>query len=323
MTVMSSAPPTLVIITGEEELLVDRVIARALAAARRQDPDVERREAAAVGLSVGDFTELVAPSLFAEPRLVVIRGAQEASKELAAAVLDYAGDQVEGVTLLVHHSGGARNKPLADGLRKAGAYQVAAAKISKAAERVDFVRKEIKNAGGTTTAQAAAALVDAVGTDLRELATAASQLVADTGGMVDETAVRVYHRGRAEVTGFAIADKVVAGDLPGALEALRWAVAVGYPAVLIADALADGIRTVAKVKDARPGNAYAVASELGMPPWKVDKARGTARYWSEAALLRGMAVVAALNADVKGQAVDAEYALERAVLQLSRSARRD
>ena len=64
----------------------------------------------------------------------------------------------------------------------------------------------------------------------------------------------------------------MAGDLPGALEALRWAIAVGYPAVLIADALADGIRTVGKVKGARPGNSYAVASELGMPPWKVDKA---------------------------------------------------
>jgi len=133
----------------------------------------------------------------------------------------------------------------------------------------------------------------------------------------------VYHRGRAEVTGFAIADKVVAGDMAGALEALRWAVAVGYPAVLIADALADGIRTVARVKEARPGNAYSVASELGMPPWKVDKARNTARHWSESALLRGMAIVAALNADVKGQAVDADYALERAVLQLSRSVRRD
>ena len=107
MAVMPAAPPTLVIITGEEELLVDRVVFRALATARRQDPDVERREAPAAGLSVGDFIELVAPSLFAEPRLVVIRSAQESSKELAAAVLDYAGDQVEGVTLLVHHSGGA------------------------------------------------------------------------------------------------------------------------------------------------------------------------------------------------------------------------
>jgi hypothetical protein len=36
-----------------------------------------------------------------------------------------------------------------------------------------------------------------------------------------------------------------------------------------------------------------------------------------------MAVVAALNADVKGQAVDAEYALERAVLDLTRSVGRE
>ena len=75
--------------------------------------------------------------------------------------------------------------------------------------------------------------------------------MADTGGTVDETAVRRYHRGRAEVTGFTVSDAVMAGDLPGALEALRWASSVGVAPVLIADALADGVRTVAKVSGAR------------------------------------------------------------------------
>ena len=69
--------PPLVLITGDEMLLVDRAIWRATAAARRIDPGVERRDAAAAGLSAGEFWDLVAPSLFAEPRLVVIRGAQE------------------------------------------------------------------------------------------------------------------------------------------------------------------------------------------------------------------------------------------------------
>ena len=93
------------------------------------------------------------------------------------------------------------------------------------------------------------------------------------------------------------------------------------PPVLIADALADGIRTLAKVAGARPGNSYAMASELGMPPWKIDKARTQARHWSEPSLLAGMAVVAALNADVKGQAVDADYAMEKAILDLTAARR--
>ena len=62
-----------------------------------------------------------------------------------------------------------------------------------------------------------------VGSDLRELASAVSQLVADTGGKVTEAAVETYYSGRAEVRGFEIADKAVTGDRAGALEALAWA----------------------------------------------------------------------------------------------------
>jgi DNA polymerase-3 subunit delta len=308
--------PPLVLVTGDEMLLVDRAVSRATAAARRAEPGVERRDAAAAGLAPGEFWDLVAPSLFAEPRLVVIRGAQEAAKDLASALAAYCADQVDGVTLLVQHAGGARNKALVDTMTKAGATVVACNKITKPAERIDFVRSEIRRAGGSTTPDAVAALIDAVGSDLRELASAASQLVADTDGVVDERAVHRYHRGRAEVTGFAISDAAMAGDLPAALESLRWAFGVGVAPVLIADALADGVRTVAKVSGARVGNSYALASQLGMPPWKIDKARKTGRGWSSAGLAAGTAVVAELNASVKGAAADPEYALEKAVIDL-------
>lgn len=318
---MPTPPPPLVLIHGDEGLLVDRAVADIVARARRVEPEVERREAAAAGMDSGDFAELTAPSLFAEPRLVILRDTQDAAKPLADELVEYTRNPVDGVTLVVHHSGGARNKAVADAMRRAKAEAHEAPKVTKAAQRVEFALRELKRAGGTTTGDAAAALVDAVGSDLRELATAASQLVADTGGLVDESAVRRYHRGRAEVKGFAVADKVMAGDLAGALEALRWASAVGEPLVLVADALADGVRTVAKVRAARPGNSYAMAGELGMPAWKIDKARGTARGWSEAALTRATALVAALNADVKGQAVDPDYATERAVIDLVRARR--
>jgi DNA polymerase-3 subunit delta len=312
----------LTLVTGDEPLLIDRAIARAAAAARRLDPGVERREGTGAGLTVGEFSDLVAPSLFAEPRLVVIRGVHESSKELATALTGYAQDPVDGVWLVLHHPGGARNKAIADAMGKAGATVVTCNKITRLNERIDFVRAEIRRAGGRTNPTAVTALVEAVGSDLRELASAADQLVADTGGTVDEKAVRRYHTGRAEVSGFTVSDATMSGDLAGALESLRWALGVGVAPVLIADALADGVRTVSRVSAVKGGNSYAMASELGMPPWKVDRARGMARGWTPDGLAGGMAIVAALNAAVKGVAVDPEYALERAVIDLVTARRR-
>lgn len=311
----------MLLISGDEELLAERAIGRAIATARRADAGVERREVAAAGLGPAAFEEMVAPSLFAQPRIVIVRGAQEASKELAAELLAFAAAPVEGVTLVVQHAGGARNKALADGLRKAGAHATTVNRITKPSERLEFVRAEIRAAGGTTTGEAVAALVEAVGSDLRELASASAQLVADTGGTVDEAAVRRYHRGRADVSGFTVADATMAGDLPAALEALRWAAAVGVAQVLVADALADGVRTVAKVAAAGPGNSYALSAALGMPPWKVDRARTTARGWTTPGLVAAMELVGDLNADVKGVAADADYALERTIRSLTQARR--
>lgn len=313
---------SVVLISGDEGLLVDRALAAVLKQAVRADPEVERRESPATGLSPADFSDLVAPSLFAEPRVVIVRNAHEADKDLAAAIVGYLADPVEGVTLVVQHAGGARNKALADAAVRAGAKPVQCSKITRPAERIDFVRAEIRAAGGTSTPEAIAAIVDAVGADLRELAGAANQLVADTDGLVDETAVRRYHRGRADVTGFTVADKVIAGDVAGALEAARWAGGVGVPQVLIADALADGVRTVAKVSGSgRVGSAYQLAAQLGMPPWKVDRAQSQARHWSPAGLARAVAVTARLNGEVKGLAADPDYAIEKAILDLGRARR--
>ena len=318
---MSTSPP-LVLISGDEGLLIDRAVTAAIRAAQRADPDVERREAPATELSPVTFSDLVASSLFAEPRVVVVRNAHEADKELAASIASYISDPVDGVTLVIQHAGGARNKALTDACVRAGAKPVQCSKITKPAERIEFVRAEIRAAGGTTTPEAVAALVDAVGPDLRELASAVSQLAADTGGLIDETAVRRYYRGRADVSGFSIADKVIAGDIAGALEAARWAEQIGVPQVLVADALADGVRTVAKVSGSgRTGSSYQLASQLGMPPWKVDRAQNQARHWSPVGLARAVAVTARLNGEVKGLAADPDYAIEKAILDLGRARR--
>jgi DNA polymerase-3 subunit delta len=311
-----AAPAPLRLVIGEEELLVERAIEQVVAEVRAGDPGAEMRRVRASELSPADLAENLSPSLFAEARVLVLMAAHEVGKELAAAIVAQSTDLADGIVLVVVHAGGARNKGLVDALRKAGAPVTTCNKITRMDERSDFVRAEARRVGGKITGEAIGAILEAVGSDLRELAAATSQLVSDTGGTVDERAVRRYHRGRAESTGFAVADKVVAGDRAGALEALRWAQLLGTPSVLVADALADALRTLAKVGSAGRGDPNRLAGTLGMPPWKIRKAQQQVRSWGPQALAEAFAAAAEVNADVKGAAADPDYALERAVLRI-------
>jgi DNA polymerase-3 subunit delta len=314
----SDAPLQLVL--GEEELLVERTVSRIMAAAKKADPQAEMSRVGVSELTSGELAELVSPSLFASARVIVLENGQDVGKEIADAITSYAAAPDEGIVLTVLHTGGGRSKPakeLPAALRKMGAKVTECPKLTKPSDREAFVRDEVRRSGGQIDGDAVASLIDAVGHDLRELATAASQLVSDTGGEIDDAAVRRYHRGKAEVTGFAVAEKAVNGDLAGALEALRWAMQLGVAHVLVADALADAVRTVARVSAAGRGDPGRMASELGMPPWKVRRAQGQARGWGQAGIGDAMRVAAAVNADVKGAAADPVYALERAVAKIA------
>ncbi|GAY12092.1 DNA polymerase III delta subunit [Pseudonocardia sp. N23] len=312
----ATPPHPVQLVVGEEELLAERAVQDIVTRARAADPDTDVRRLRIGEIAPEDLAEHVSPSLFAEGRVVVLTSAQEASKDMATAVLRYAAEPADGIVVVLLHQGGARGKTFADDLRKAGAEVVRCDRLTRAGERADFVKAEVRRLGGKITGDALEVLMEAVGSDLRELAAAAGQLVADTGGAIDDKAVRRYHRGRAESSGFTVADKVVAGDRAGALEALRWALVLGVAPVLVADALADAVRTLAKVGAAGRGDPNRLASSLGMPPWKIRKAQGQVRSWRPEGITAAFAAAAEANADVKGAAADPEFALERAVRRI-------
>ena len=303
---------------GDEELLIERAVAGVLREARRSagtdDVPVDRLRAGEV--STSELAELLSPSLFADARVVVLEAAAEAGKDAVALIGSVAADLPPGTVLVVVHAGGGRAKALADQLKKLGAEVYPCARITKAAERADFVRREFRALKIKVGDDTVTAMLDAVGSDIRELAAACSQLVADTAGEVDAVAVRRYHSGKAEVKGFDIADKAVVGDVAGAAESLRWAMMAGEPLVVLADALAEAVHTIARVAPLS-GDPYRLAGELGMPPWRVQKAQKQARRWSRASVAEAMRLVATLNADVKGAAADPEYALEAAVRRVA------
>jgi DNA polymerase-3 subunit delta len=310
------------LVLGDEELLVERAVGEVLRSARKRagvgsgttDVPVSRMRAGDV--STYELAELLSPSLFADERIVVLDAAAEAGKEAAAMIASAAADLPPDTVLVVVHSGGGRAKALAGQLQSLGAQVHQCARITKVSERVDFIRREFRSLRVKVDEETVTALLDAVGSDVRELASACSQLVADTGGEVDAGAVRRYHSGKAEVKGFDIADKAVTGDVEGAAEAVRWAMMRGEPLVVLADALAEAVHTIGRVGPLS-GDPYRLAAQLGMPPWRVQKAQKQARRWSRESVATAMKVVATLNANVKGAVVDADYALESAVRKIA------
>ncbi|NYI06658.1 DNA polymerase III subunit delta [Allostreptomyces psammosilenae] len=315
------APVTLAV--GPEELLQDRVAAAVLRAAREVDPDTDVNDLQPGSLQPGRLAELLSPSLFAERKVIVVRAAQDLGADVIKELKAYLAAPDESTALVLLHAGGAKGKGLLDAARKAGAREVACAKLTKAAERLAFVRGEFRAAGRQASEDACRSLLDAVGSDLRELASACAQLVADIEGPVDAAAVARYYSGRAEATSFQVADRAVEGRAAEALEQLRWALAVGVAPVLVTSALAQSVRAIGKVGSAQQRGVRGadLARELGMPPWKVEQTRKQARSWSPQGVALALRAVAEADLAVKGGGYDPAYALERAVVTISRAAR--
>jgi DNA polymerase-3 subunit delta len=305
------------LVHGDEELLVSRAVAAVLAAARERDPEVDVRDLAASAVDTAVLLDLRTPSLFGELRVLVLRGAQDCADDVRDALIPFVESPPDGAWLVLVHAGGVKGKRLLDAVKAAGARVVPCAKVDKLGDRLAFVQAEFDAAGATVTAGACRAIVDAVGGDLRDLAGACSQLAVDTPGTVDERAVARYFRGRADASGFAVADRALEGDVPAALVELRQAFCAGVDPVLVVAALARQLRTVAKVASAGRGRPDAVARELKLAPWMVDKARRQSRGWGPDTLAEAHAAVAVADGEVKGGGTDPAFAVERAVLAVA------
>ena len=307
--------PAVTLVVGDEELLVARAVQRVITDVRaRAGDDVPIHDVEAGATTVDDFAELTSPSLFGDARVVVLRAAQDAAKELAAAMAQHAADGSDEIRLVAVHAGGAKGKAVIETLKGAGAQVVDAPRIKTARDREQFVADEVRSAGGSIDREAVADLVASIGTDLRELATACAQLVSDVGPRVGADDVAAYYRGRAESTGFAVADRAVEGDVAAALETLRWAFATGVDPVLVSAALASNLRTIALVGAAGRGSPDSLAGPLGMPPWKIRRAQGWLKRWKPDALADAVQAVAKADADIKGESADAAFAAESAVM---------
>lgn len=308
------------LVTGSEEFLAERAISRARRAVTAHDRDADISELEASALGGGVIAEIASPSLFATARCVMVRCLEDLPTEAVEPLLAYVADPAPDVALVLHHSGGVKGKAVLDRLRSAGVVEVKALPM-KRWDLPSWVVHEVRSHHGSIGERAAAALVDAVGEDLRALAGASDQLAADADGeQITDEVVRRYFGGRAEVKGFAVADAAIDGKAAAALEQLRWAFAGKVDPVLITSAVAGGLRALARYTAAPRGlRETDLAREVGVPPWKLKTLSAQSRGWSQRGLAVAIRAAAVADADVKGAGGDRQWACERLVISVLRA----
>ncbi len=303
----------LVLVQGAEGLLADRAISKIITS----KPGAQVITLSADEIESGVITDNLAPSLFADARVVVIKEIQDLTSDCSDEVGEYLENQDENLTLILWHKGGIKGKALVDKIKKAKAEVIVVEVIKKDSEKSDFIRSEFKRLERKVSTEAVSALIDSLGSDLQELSAACSQLASDVtfSKIIDEDDVRAYQQGRVESTGFDVADAALDGKTAIALINLRNALATGTDPVLIVSALASSLRTLAKVSgQSSSSKSFELASILALPPWQIDKARRQLIGWSEIGLTKAVIAIANADADIKGAASDPIYALERAIM---------
>ena len=106
------------LVLGEDDFLAERAT-KAIVAAAGEGVEVTTLRAGDV--SEGEIAMATSPSLFAEDRVVVVKHAELAGKEPTEILLKACVDPAPGITLVIEHTGGGRQKAMV-------------AKFSKAAE---------------------------------------------------------------------------------------------------------------------------------------------------------------------------------------------
>jgi DNA polymerase III subunit delta len=311
--------PPYVLISGPEGVLAERALASTVDVLRVGDADLEVIKLYSEGYQSGTLTMHASPKLFGGTSVIVIQDLEEAPDELQTEVLGYLAAPADHITLVVAHKSGLRGKKVLDTLKKAGARVIDCPAIKSDGDKAQFAANEFRRQGRKATPGAVRALVEAVGKDVRELAAACAQLVADTQGVVDEAMVEKYHGGKVEATGFKVADAAIAGNAGEALRLLRHAISAGDSPVPIVAVLAMQLRQMVRVASAGRGPSGQLAKTLGMAPWQVDQARRKLGGWEPDGVGAAIQAVAAADFEVKGGGRDPVYAVERAILTICRS----
>jgi len=242
-------------------------------------------------------------SLFDAGRLVIVRDADDAKEASLAAMARWAANPHPNVRLVLLCSTAQGAKRLVKALGDAA--ELRTPDDVPPWETQGWVVKRARALGRKMTSDAGKALVEAIGSDLRELASAVEQLIATNPGdvTIDVAAVSTQFRGlESKVHEFV--DALFDRDGVQALRRLRALVSNGEPQLVILTAVVNHLRILALLSSGERRPAAAVAKELGAREGQVKRAMRRARNFSPEDIRRAYRLLADADVALKSEADD-------------------
>lgn len=301
-----------VLIACDEEFLAARALERVRA--RLEGEGYGTQEIPPEDL-LGLMYALETPSLLDAGRLIVVRDADRLGADALKRIAAWAASGPQKVRLALLAARGAK---IAKALGETA--EVLEIRAPPPWETAGWLVTWLKGLGRKITPEAAQALVEAVGNDLRDLASAADVLCASSEGVIDPPAVARMFRG-AESQVWSFVDAALGGDRAAALRHLRALLAHGENPIGIHVALTRQLRTVALVRGGDRKPAAVLAKELGVKEGAVKRAFRQARALDDAAIRRAFRVMAdadrALKGGEQGEGAPPDLVLELLVADLT------
>jgi DNA polymerase III subunit delta len=242
-------------------------------------------------------------SLFDAGRLVIVRDADAAKEPSLAAMARWAESPTPDTRLVLLCATPAGTKRVAKAFGDHA--EVRTPEDVPPWEVPGWVVKRARALGRKMSADAAKALVEALGTDLRELASAIDQLAASTSAEtpIDVAVVVAQFRG-IESRIHEFVDALFDRDRAQALRRLRALLSHGESPILITAAIATHLRILAMLSAAERRPAAAVAKELGIKEGPVKRAMRRSRNFTPDEIRRAYRLVADADLAFKSEGDD-------------------
>ena len=316
--------PPVALIVGEERFFVDRALA-AIRASVLGDDGAGLNEDVFEGKGTTAARILDAARtlpMLASQRLVLVRDAAALAPAEQDKLADYLEQPYESCCLLLIAEALDGRTRLAKRASKSGCLIEASG--VKLGDLRGFVQSEANRRKVKIDADAASALIDAVGNDLPAIDDALERLslFVGQGRAIDLAAVETcVARVRVESI-WALVDAVGLRDRRTALRAAASLLADREPPLRILAMVARQLRMVARMQSALDDGAppQEAARIAGAPPFKARDMATAARRFEPSLLARAFGVLAEADIDLKGSRKPPEIVLEGAILSLTHGA---
>ena len=258
-----AAHPAVTLLWGEDAFLLRETALQLLGDLRATEVDAGEWHG-------GELQDLATPSLFGEPRALLVTDCRSLPKDAIGELAAYASAPDPNAPLVLACTTAERGKPpaaLVKIVEPVG--QVRQVQIQRK-ELEPWLVQRAKTAGLDLTPPAARTLVEVLGEDIGQLAAALEQLQgAFQGQQVTPKQIHQQFRGLGEQKSWDLCDRAFGKDLPGAIRSLRSIEEGGDDALMVLGAIAARLRDLMRVR-ALPDR---------LPPAQLAKEAGLRFEW--------------------------------------------